>query len=121
MESERQKIQRRRGELREQLQALLAQPLMRGSLVERRRRCGRANCVCARDRLALHGGKYFTVSLDGHSQALHIRPEDEEAVRAAILAYQKMWEIINGLTVCELAELRRQARERRRAQRRQGA
>jgi hypothetical protein len=60
------------------------------------------------------------VQLGGRTQALHVRPQDEAKVRAAIDAYTKLWGVINGLTACELADLRRQARERRRARRRRG-
>lgn len=93
-------------------------PLMRGSLVERLRRCGKPNCACAQDPSARHGGKFLTVRLDGETQALHVRPEDEPRVRQAVAAYQRLWDIINALTACELSDLRREARERRRSRRR---
>ena len=120
MASERGQTQRRRRRLREQLRALSEAPLMRGSLVERRRRCGRPNCACAHDPGRRHGGKFLTVPLAGRTQALHVRPEDEAWVRAALAAYGRLWQIINALTVCELSDLRREARERRRARRRRG-
>jgi hypothetical protein len=91
---------------------------MRGSLVDRVRRCGRANCACATDPRRQHAGKFLTVQLDGHTHALHVRPEDQPRVRAAIDAYTQLWKLINELTACELADLRREARERRRARRR---
>jgi hypothetical protein len=118
MASDQAETQRRRRRLREQVRALSGRPLMRGSLVERLRRCGRANCACANDPRRRHGGKFLTVQLDGRTQALHVRPEDEAAVRAAIGAYNQLWQLINELTACELADLRRAARERRRARRR---
>ena len=120
MVSNRAQIERRRRRLREQLRALSEQPLMRGSVVERQRRCGRANCACARDPRARHRGTFLTVHLEGATQAVHVRPEDEAAVRAAVAAYPRLWAVINALTACELAELRRQARERRRARQRRG-
>ncbi len=91
---------------------------MRGSLVERLRRCGRPNCACARDPRKRHGGKFLTVQVGGRTNALHVRPEDERKVRGALGAYTKLWELINGLTECELSDLRREARERRRSRRR---
>ena len=118
MSTDQQQTDRRRDELRQQLRALSLQPLMRGSLVERRRRCGQPNCACARDPGRLHGGKFLTVQLQGRTHALHVRAEDEARVRAAIGAYKRLWELINELTVCELSDLRREARERRRGQRR---
>jgi len=121
MAFERGPIARRRRRLREQLRALSDQPLMRGSVVERLRRCGRANCACARDLQARHRGTFLTVHLQGATQAVHVRPEDQAGVRAAVAAYQRLWTLINALTACELADLRRQARERRRARRRRRA
>lgn len=118
MPSDRELTQRRRRDLRAQLRALSLAPLMRGSLVERLRRCGRPNCACARDPRKRHGGKFLTVQLGGRTNALHVRPEDEPKVRLAIEAYATLWEIINALTECELSDLRREARERQRARQR---
>jgi len=118
MASDRLQTQRRRRHLREQLRALSFEPLMRGSLVERLRRCGRPNCACAHDPRRRHGGKFLTVQLGGRTHAVHVRPEDEAKVRAGIEAYTRLWDLINGLTRCELSDLRREARERRRARRR---
>lgn len=118
MSSDRIQTQRRRRRLREELRALSFEPLMRGSLVERLRRCGRANCACAHDPGKRHGGKFLTVEIAGHRQALHVRGEDEAKVEAAIRAYTRLWDLINELTACELSDLRRQGRERRRARKR---
>lgn len=118
MASDREETQRRRRRLHEEIRALSFAPLMRGSVVERLRRCGRSNCACAKDPNARHGGKFLTVHLDGRTQAVHLRPEDEAKARRAIAAYGRMWEIINDLTACELSDLRREIRERRRSRRR---
>lgn len=118
MPSDRELTQRRRRDLRAQLRALGLAPLMRGSLVERLRRCGRPNCACARDPRKRHGGKFLTVQLGARTHALHVRPEDEPKVRQALDAYAKLWQIINALTECELSDLRREVRERQRARRR---
>ena len=118
MASEREANQRRRRELHEQLRALTFEPLMRGSIVERRRKCGKPNCACATDPAARHGGKVITVFLDGRVQTLPLRQDDEARVRRAVEAYEAAWQVINGLTACELSDLRRQARERRRSARR---
>jgi len=91
---------------------------MRGSLVERVRRCGRPNCACASNPNRRHSGRFLTVQLAGRSHAVHVRPQDEPRVRAAIDAYVELWDVINELTACELADLKREARECRRARRR---
>ena len=101
MASDREEIQRRRRHLHEQLRAVSGESLMRGSIVEWLRRCGRPKCACARDPDAR-------------------RPEDEVKVRQASTAYGRVWEIINGLTACAMRDLRREGRERRRARRRPG-
>ena len=79
----------------------------------------RANCACAHDPRRRHGGKFLTVEIHGRRHALHVRPEDEPRVQAAIGAYTRLWDLIeSSLTACELSDLRRQGRERRRARRR---
>jgi len=103
------------------MRELSYQPLMRGTIVERVRRCGKPTCACAHDPEARHGGKFLSVQLDGRTQAVHVRPEDEERIQQAIVAYKRLWEIINGLTACELSDLKREARERRRARARRRA
>jgi hypothetical protein len=118
MASDRERTQRRRRQLCERLRLLSLEPLMRGSLVERVRRCGRPNCACASDPNRRHSGRFLTVQLAGRSHAVHVRPQDEPRVRAAIDAYVELWDVINELTACELADLKREARERRRARRR---
>ena len=118
MPSERYEIQRRRHDLRQQLRALSVEPLMRGSIYERRRRCGRPSCACATDPKALHPGKFLTVFLDGRTRGFHLRAEDEARAQTAIAAYTRLWKVVNELTACEVAELRRQVRERQRARKR---
>jgi hypothetical protein len=118
MPSERHEIERRRHDLRQQLRALSVEPLMRGSIYERRRRCGRPSCACAKDPKARHTGKFLTVFLAGRTRGVHLRGEDEERVQQAIAAYNRLWKIVNELTACEVAELRRQVRERQRARKR---
>lgn len=120
MGSDRLDTQRRRRDLHKQLRAFSFAPLMRGTLYERQRRCGRKNCACARDPNARHQSQFLSVFLDGRTRGMHVRPIDVERVRKAIDAYERLWEIINELTACEVADLRREARERQRARRRNG-
>jgi hypothetical protein len=110
-------LQARRRQLREKLRALSYRPLMRGSLVESRIRCGKPGCACARDPERRHLRKYLSVHLEGRTLTLHVRPEDEPAVQQMLGAYREIWEVINGLTDCEVDDLRRAARQRRKARR----
>jgi len=115
MPSERHAIERRRRDLRQQLRALSVEPLMRGSVYQRRRLCGRRNCACAKDPKALHPSTFLTVFLDGRTRGFHLRAEDEARAEKAVAAYNRLWKVVNELTACEVAELRRQIRERQRA------
>lgn len=118
MPSKRQETQRRRRELHEELRALGFERLMRGSIVERLRRCGRGSCACARDPGARHRERYVSIHLKGRTVAIHLRPDDEERIENAVEAYRRLWAIIDGLTLCEVADLRREARERSRGRKR---
>jgi hypothetical protein len=74
-----------------------AASLMRGSLVERVRRCGHPNCACAHDLSGRHG-KSLTVELGGRTHSLHVRPEVESRVQAALAASAKLCDLANELT-----------------------
>ena len=87
---------------------------MRGSIVERLRRCGKKNCACATDPDARHGGLYLSVHLDGATTAVPLREADVARVRDAVERYQRLWATLTELTACEIAEMRRAAGERRR-------
>ena len=115
MPSERDEIQRRRRTLQQQLRALSGEPLMRGSLYQRRRRCGRRGCACATDPEARHPGQFLTVFLDGRTRGFHLRAEDAARAQRDMAGYARLWTLVNALTACEVAELRRQVRERQRA------
>lgn len=91
---------------------------MRGNLYERLRKCGSKACACARDPDARHKSLFLSVSLEGRTRGFHVRPADAERVRAATAAYERLWKIVNALTECEVADLRREARERKRARQR---
>lgn len=121
MPSDRQLNLQRRGGLLRQLHALCLAPLMRGTLYERLGRCGRDSCACARDPKARHRSHFLTVFLDGRTRGLHVRACDVERVRKAIAAYDRLWQIVNALTACEVADLKREARDRRRARQRRRA
>ena len=72
-------------------------------------------CACAKDATARHPSTFLTVFLDGRTRGFHLRAEDEERAQKAVAAYNRLWTLVNELTACEVAELRRQIRERQRA------
>lgn len=106
-------LQDRRRRARDKLRALTFDPLMRGSLVERRKRCGKPSCACATDPERWHPDAYLSVKVDGRQYALHLRPEQLQSIQQRLDAYHQLWALVEELTACEVAELRRVARERR--------
>ena len=100
-------VQRRR--LEQQRDALLAQlhalpNLMRGSVYERGRKCGRASCTCAQGG-PKHPTRQLTVTLDGTTRSRYVRLEELAEVRALIATYEELWAIVNALTAVNLALL----------------
>ena len=71
------------------------------------------------DPKARHGGLYLSVHLDGATTAVPLRADDVSRVRDSLDRYQRLWQTLTELTECEVAELRRASRERRRGRTRQ--
>ena len=99
--------QRRR--LEQQRDALLARlhalpNLMRGSLYERQRKCGRASCACATGG-PKHPGRQLTVTLRGATHTRYVRREEDAELQALIATYEELWAIVNDLTAVNLALL----------------
>jgi len=92
--------------------------MMRGSLVERRRKCGNPTCACATDPEKRHPRLALWVKVHGKVHTLHVRPEDVDSIRERLDAYTQLRELVEELTACEVAELRAKVRERQRSRRR---
>jgi hypothetical protein len=65
----------------------------------------------------MHPGLYLSVKVQGRQYAIHLRPEDVEPVRQRIDAYRKLWDLVEELTTCEVADLRCASRDRRKERR----
>lgn len=61
------------------------EPIRRGSLYQRRMKCGQAGCACQRNPKAAHG-PYFTLTqkVDGKTRSRYIAPEQAPVVRRQI-------------------------------------
>ncbi len=97
--------QRRR--LEEQRDALLARlhalpNLMRGSLYERLRTCGRASCACATGG-PKHPGRQLTVTLRGATHTRYVRHEEVGQLQQLLATYEELWAIVDELTAVNLA------------------
>ncbi len=99
--------QRRR--LEQQRDALLARlhalpNLMRGSVYERLRKCGRASCACARGGRK-HPSRQLTVTLRGTTHTRYVRHEEVAHLQALLATYEELWAIVDDLTAVNLALL----------------
>ena len=92
-------LRQRRDALLQQLRGL--PNLMRGTLYEPQRKCGRASCACASG-----GPRHFTlrlnVTLGGRTHTRYVRQGERATVETMIAAYQRLWAIVNELTEVNL-------------------
>lgn len=95
---------------RERLYAQLSEvgDIRRGSVFENWRRCGKANCACAKPGHRGHGPRMlWTRTLGGgKSRARQLRPEEVEKVRAELSRYQRFADLTEEIVevneaICE--------------------
>jgi hypothetical protein len=91
-------LRKRRARLLQQMPAL--DTLLRGSLIERYKRCGKPGCKCADG--PGHGPKYYlSVSFPGCRPQMDYVPQvDHEDVAEHLASYHRVREIIEG--ICEI-------------------
>src|ERR1700735_2599584 len=101
-------LRRRRQALLRQLPPLKA--ILRGSLIERYKRCGKPGCKCADG--PGHGPKYYlSVSFPGRRPQMDYVPQDDYAdVTERLANYHRLREIIE-----EICEINRELLRRREA------
>lgn len=92
------------------LRQLLNEPgLIRGSLVEMRRQCGKAACACAADPGRRHRSLYLGLSLRGQRRMLYIPPVWEERVRQWTGRYGEVREVLAQISRESVQRLERRA------------
>jgi len=85
--------------------------ILRGSLVERWVRCGKASCRCASGEL--HRAVYLSVThRGGRTEQISVPPELVSEVRNGIAVYQQWWEILERVSAIN-RDLLRARRARR--------
>jgi hypothetical protein len=88
-----------RGRLVRSLGAL--REMLPGSYVERRRKCGKANCRCADDEQQhLHVERQLSLLVDGKHQSFHIHAELAEEVRNKVELRKRFQKAADK--ICEL-------------------
>lgn len=93
--------------LEQRRQRLLAQlhqvpDLMRGTLYERERKCGRAACPCASGG-PRHQGLQLTVNVGGRTRTRYVRQGERAVIEERLAAYRQLWAIVEELTAVNLA------------------
>jgi hypothetical protein len=73
------------------------QPMRRGSISERRMKCGKPACPCQHDPKARHG-PYFslTAAVDGKTRTRYVAPEQVAAIQRQIAAGRRFREEIDS-------------------------
>jgi hypothetical protein len=76
---------------------LQPQPLRRGSLYERRMKCGQASCPCQNDPKAAHG-PYFTLTqkVDGKTRSRYVASDQAGLVQRQIAAGRQFREQVDS-------------------------
>jgi hypothetical protein len=98
-------LRKRRQKLLHQLPPL--QRLLRGSLIERYKPCGKAGCKCARG--LGHGPKYYlSVSYPGRRPQMDYVPQDSQGqVTESLAHYHQLREIVEEICQINCELLRR--------------
>ena len=102
--TERHRLARERDTLLAQFRRL--GNLMRGTIVRVGVQCGRLGCACAQG--AKHGKVHLSVTLEGRARTCYLGAEGAGRVAPLLAEYQRAWQLINALTVVNLALLRGQ-------------
>ncbi len=98
-----------RGRLVRSLGAL--REMLPGSFVERRRKCGKANCRCAEGG-ALHGQFQLCVLLEGKRKTFHVPAELAEEARSKVELHKRFQQAAGRIGQINLRRFLRRKREK---------
>jgi hypothetical protein len=71
--------------------------MIRGSLVETRKKCGRPGCECSKGRL--HPHRYLSTGEKGKNKIVYVSGAEKEAFEKGVRLYDKAWKLI-----CRISE-----------------
>lgn len=84
------------------LQELRGVPnLMRGTLYEPERKCGRASCACATGG-PRHPTVRLNVTVEGRTRTRYVRQQERAALEAMLAAHSRLRALVNELTEVNL-------------------
>lgn len=72
--------------------------MIRGSLVETRKKCGRRECECARGKLHKH--RYLSAGSKGKNKIVYVADAERRAFADGVSDYEKAWKL-----VCRISEI----------------
>lgn len=78
--------------------------LMRGTVYERERKCGRATCTCASGG-PRHAGLQLNVTLGGRTRTRYVRRGERAEVEAWVATCRRLWALVDEITEINLALL----------------
>jgi hypothetical protein len=70
--------------------------VLRGSLLVRRRVCGKSNCRCAQGQL--HESLYLAISAEGRTRQLFVPKDWEERVRQWVAEYHRAQDLLEEIS-----------------------
>lgn len=81
------------------LRQILSRPgIVRGSLVEMRRKCGKKRCACASDPEARHCSLYLGISIGGKRRMIYIPADWEQRLREWTGRYAEIRSLLEELS-----------------------
>ena len=89
-------MEKRRERLMGELSGLSG--MVRGSLVETGKKCGRRECECARGKL--HPHRYLSTGTKGKNRVVYVSDAEKDAFRRGVRDYEKAWKLI-----CRISEI----------------
>lgn len=91
----------RQKKLIRQIRDIVGKNLMRGSVVETKRSCGKSTCVCQREGKK-HMSHSLSVNIRGKTQWIYLNEEREDLAQVLTHNYHRMWELLDELTLVNL-------------------
>jgi len=96
MQEQKIKLQRKIKKLEMELKEI--GPIMRGSIVELKMKCGNKKCKCNKDKKYKHPAKYFSANINKKTKLIYLGDKRIDLAKKYNDNYLKLWDIINQMT-----------------------
>ena len=88
-----------------QIREIVGKNLMRGTIVDTQRSCGKASCICVREGKK-HSSRSLSVNIGGKTRWIYLNEEREATAQVITHNYSRMWELLDKLTEVNLKLLK---------------